>query len=340
MLSISCTALGCAWLTAASYAATPPQDAPEATYSDKETGLSFSYPSSATIEHNPDKDTIVKFTGSLSTGGQPGQAEFFVVTINRNELTAGSDPGAAVKALDERFFTQLQNYRLVNNERKWIGKHSQFDADIRTFSHEMGGIRVRQKWIIFKDPQAKNRLGMMTFITPERDSADLDRLTSRLLATLDHPSANTATSVSAQPLRRSTFDGITIAYPGEWTSLSNPDRDTLLKLQSGNLEMRVGSMPTEMNIGLDQMQKILDDEILSKLPRYKKLSDTTRRYGTGAAGVKETFSGESEGMPAFGQAFFFPYSNKLYCLIMISWGMDQSEAVKRFDAVLSSMVMH
>jgi hypothetical protein len=304
------------------------------TYNDSLTGLQFAYPVGAKIETNPDKDTLLRFSGAI-----PHKSTFYMMTLNKPEVAAGTSPDALMSALETDVFPKLKNLAAVAKDSRWIGSRSQFHAATRTISFDNDGTRVVQRWIVFNDPQSSNRLLMMTFLSPATSATDLEDLIGRVTSSADHaPSRAGAPTVErSRPFK---FDGISINHPGDWHVQTRPDKDTVVKMTGQNMQMTIGECPSELNVSVEQLQKILEDEFLSKVNGYRKLSESSKSYGGGANGVKQTFYLESEGKPAFGQAFVFQHGSKLYCMLVMSWGLEPAEAIKRFDSLASSLSVH
>jgi hypothetical protein len=303
-------------------------------YNDSTTGLQFAYPAGAKIETNPDKDTLVRFSGAI-----PHKSSFFMMTLSKPETADGTAPDALMSALESEVFPKLKNLASVIKDSRWIGSRSQFRAATRTITFDADGKRVVQRWMVFSDPQASNRLLMMTFLSPAATATDLEDLISRVTASADHPLVH-GSLAAAERLRPFRFDGMSINHPADWHVQSRPDKDTVVKMTGKNMELTIGESPAELNLSIEQLQKLLEDEFLSKVKGYRKLSESNKSYGGGASGVKQTFYLESDGKPAFGQAFVFQHANKLYCMSVMTWGFEPAEAIKRFDSLASSLSVH
>jgi hypothetical protein len=305
---------------------------PFAPYSEKQTGLSFIYPGSSQVAIQPEKDVLVRMSGAFPSGG------FYMFSLNRLEFSNGTNPQLAAQYLDKGLFKELKSFQAISAEQKWIGKRSQFPAASRSNSHEMDGKRVYQKWIIFSDPQDNDRLSLLTFFGPEQNRTQIDPLAVRVLSSLEHVTKpGVATKPNVERMRNFSLEGVSVDYPADCKTTIHPDKDTIVKISGYNFETVVGTSRGDLNISVEQLERILEDEYLSKVPRYKKVADSTRSYSGGITGIKQTFTGEMNGMPLLGQAFIFQQGDKLYCMMQTSGALSEADSLKRFDAMASSL---
>jgi hypothetical protein len=301
------------------------------TYTEKTTGLTFSYPAGAKLEETPDKDTLIRISGEYPTAGHG-----FMVTVNKVEVQPGTDPETLSRLLEEKSFSALKDSTLLSHEQKYLGTRSQFHGVVDTVRFSNGKDVMCQKWAFFKDPQAGGQLRVMTIVTKATDIANLDRLFSDVFTTLNHSVAE-ASPVTPRAFATATVEGISFHHPSEWNAVRNPDRDTLIKVSGPSSEVRIGALPLDVNISSDQMQKMIEDEFLSHLTDVKKLTDANVTYGGRLAGQKSTYNFDMEGHRCFGTLFIFSNRNKLYAMQLTNFGLDQAAAQKLFEDILSSL---
>jgi hypothetical protein len=304
-------------------------------YSDSAVGLMFRAPVGCHIEAHPDKDTDLRLEGKF-----PRSEKYFAITIGIPKLAPGTEPEAAIKLLDREVFPKLNGLRRVGTQRSFIGARSQFPSASETIVHELDNHPVRQRWVAFSDLQNGKQLVLMTFLMSEQDAILLDQLIAHTLPSIEHMKHARPLHPAAPTANESVFsrDGISFSYPRQWTAQASHDKDTLVKLSNPNAELALACQSDYAYLSMDAMQKIVEEEFLASLPRYKRLTENSRTYGGGkAAGLKDTFSLEIDGHPAFGQVFYFQHNGKLYVMSYFSWGLPETEAAASFDSILSSL---
>lgn len=320
--------------TLASHVVAPPaaMSAASPVYTEPSTGLKFAYPAGAKVEAKPDNDTLVKISGQL-----PQAACGFAITINKTDVAPGTPSQTLLNMLIQNCVRQLKQPSVLSEQPLYLGTRSQFNGNAATIRFTDGHDWYFQKWAVFSDPQAGGRLRVLMVMTNEKQVQPLDRLFADVSASLTH---DTAIEPAVERRTAYSVEGITFQYPDSWTLIPYPDRDTLVKVNGPNIGINLASLPSEVNMSLDQLQRILENDYLSKLPRIKMITDRSTSYGSGISGQEATYTFEVNGQPCYAESFMFARGGKLYHMQIGAWGMEQAAVQKQARQIFSSLVVH
>ncbi|MBU6451782.1 MAG: DcrB-related protein [Cyanobacteria bacterium REEB67] len=320
-------------------AATYLSNVPMAAYRLTGTTLTINYPRNWKVDEKPDKDTLVKFSGTISEG------LFGAVTVAvspQNQLSLAT----FCKVLEEAHLSKLPGYRKLAEANINFGADRKMVGLSRVISLDMGGTRITQRWIVF--PLGSD-FGCMTFISPSEQYEKIAPLFNDMLLRLASGSASSKTAVraataSSSPVRttsgaevgrsgdnpqyvniKANGTPLAFSYPQDWQVEEAGESNHLLKIikkgapaNASELSLYCSDMPP--NTSVEQLLNGLEEKIYNGKKNYRLVSRQALAFGSGAGveGVEQEISFEHNGVPLAQRMVSFVVKDKFYLLTLIS----------------------
>lgn len=311
------------------------------TFQDPTTGLSFCYPKS--WKEESDKDAIVKFNGTTSTG------EFGEIKLGHN--VGFSDVDAVIKVIGVGLEQLLPGFKKISTEKIRFGDRYQLTGTELIVSFTFNGTPMFNRFIFFVHG---GEVQSISFVCQAEQYQKMQPLFDRLLLTVHSTSGSThiasstgQTSVQSRWQLKTYSDKsgkISLSYPDGWQLKNNdPGKDLDIKFvgksadgMGGELFLSRLEMPPGMT--LDQFADTFEETYLKPLKDFRK--NSTRRSAFGVSREEAiirdcTFS--AEGHRARHDAAFFSSGGQFYCLALNTIYWKEQDCKDLFERVLASV---
>jgi hypothetical protein len=322
--------------------------------------LTLSYPQNWKLEEKPDKDTLVKFSGTLADGAF-GAATVAISAQNQLSLAT------FCKVLEEVHLSKLPAYRKLSESSITFGRDRKLTGSSRLISFEMGGTKITQRWVIF--PVGTDFI-CMTFLSPSEHYEKVAPLFNDMLLHIasgssspravgqfsakNHSPISTAgdadVSRSADTSQyvsiKANGTPLAFSYPKDWQVEDSGEIDHLLKITkkgapgtASEISLYCSDMPP--NTTVEQLMTRLEEKIYNGKKNYRLINRQTSGFGSGPGveGLEQEMTFEHNGMPFSQRTVSFVVKDKFYVLTLISTKANDVSDRMLFNRIKASLVV-
>ncbi len=304
-------------------------------------GLSVSYPVKWKVEEKPDKDTLVKVSGTV----QESLSGIMTVSTNqRNDLSLAT----FCKMLEEGHLSKQPGYQKLSEYLMNFGRDHKFVGINRLISLDMGGTKVRQRWVVFPygadfvcivftstaeqyDKIAPLYNDMLVRLAPPEVTSTATRSPYQAHAAGADTAVATGSGINAGTSAgqfigvKANGTPVSFSYPQNWQVEEPGEGGHLLKIsnkpadgRASEISLYCSDMPP--NVTADFMLSKLEEKVYEGKKNYRLVNRQPANFGSGTTvdGVEQEISFEHNGSPFRQRLVSFVVKDKFYLLSLVS----------------------
>jgi len=316
-------------------------------FTDAKSGISFSFPGDWKESKALDADDIVKIEGQLD-GNKNGEVKLAIFKSDDGKIT----PQFAKSAVHQFIFPKLNEFKLLQEKRVAIGVSRRIPAEMEDVEFNIGGIKVRQKYIYFSTASGTYHF---VFTSPAAHFDALVPLYNNILLSMQvsSPGASkqpTTTALQKTAVVEKRFDNaqlpFSFAYPGSWKVEPTGNHDEVAKVEGHGPKGEIAYIVVHQgdvhpDWTLDQVAEALEKEFFETQPKFNRLSKQSQNFGSMSKvhGVIEEHTFDLNGAQVKQMVAIFTHNGKAFAISQVTAGWKEGDTRQLFAKTLAGIRM-
>ncbi|MDR3616490.1 MAG: DcrB-related protein [Candidatus Obscuribacterales bacterium] len=313
-------------------------------------GLSIAYPFRWQVSEKPDKDTIVKMTGTLSDG-VPAE-----IALKLSD-TKGVSAETLSKFFAEAYLNKLPNYKSISDRDISFGDGWHIEGIDKQISFDTNGTPFRQRYVFFDGPMG---VMILTFSAPTKGFDSLQPICDQVIMSIKKEQTQNLASGSSYNSKPQTsvpkpeawsFESLqapssplTFSYPKGWQVETHADKDHPLSIHGadslgkpGYIEIYSGVAPP--TVTLEALASSLEEKYFAGLKDYRRIKQEPVSCGSmnNLQGIVHEMTFLEGAQPIKQMCLFFAQDGRLYSFTLGCPGWKDNDVRTLFHKMVATI---